>query len=372
MRKKQWSVVTLTILSLLGTETGYGEPWTALFGGKKDKEQLLKQMEQECQVKIDIKNQEYQRLLDEKKDESDAVQGLRDKNSTLMEAYEKLRTGQEALVEQLNRLRRENQRCDVVKESYDQMNLENEAFMEENKALEVEKEELKVTIENLKLHMQDLNKESEEMRSLLAAAQIDEEEKTRKIRGKVQKELEDLIGRTKALKEENAKLEKNIKDARMNAAVLQSSNEDLEVKLDATRKDIDAMEAGYLEIKQQNRYLEQEASEFPKRFTDLARHNRKLVKETADMHFNLGVSFIKSQEYERAIREFNQVIELKPDDADAYYNLGYIYAEHLVDRPMAVQHFKDYLAHAKDAKDRDWVKQYIFTWQTWYGKEKVK
>ena len=371
MNQKILPVITLTLLGLLGTGTGYGEPLAALFGGKKN-EELLKQNAQECQAKLDAKDLEYQKLRDTKKDESDAGQSLREKNSTLMEAYEKLQSDQQAIVEQLNRLRRDNQRCEAVKESYDQMNLENEAFIEENKAMEVEKEELKMTLENLKMHVQDLNKENEELNSLLSEAQVDDEEKERKLRGKVQKELEDLVSRTKSLKEENAALEKQNKEARMNAAVAQSTNERLQVELESHKKDLAAMEEGFLGMKQENRYLSQQTSEFPKKITDLARHNRKLVKETADMHYNLGVSFIKSQEYERAVKEFTQVIELKPDDADAHYNLGYIYAEHLVDRPTAIKHFKDYLAYARDAKDRDWVKQYIFTWQTWQGKEKVK
>ena len=371
MIQKILPIIALTLLSLLGTQTGYGEPLAALFGGKKN-EELMKQSAQECQAKLEAKDLEYQKLLDAKKDEADATQGLREKNSTLMEAYEKLQSDQQTIVEQLNRLRRDSQRCDAVKETYDQMTLENEAFIEENKALEVEKQEVKVTLENLKLHVQDLNKENEELHSLLSEAQVDDEEKLRKIRGKVQKEMEDLVNRTKTLKDENTNLDKQLKEARMNTAVLQSTDQRLQVELDTYKKDLTDVQEDYLGMKQENRYLSQQASEFPKKFTDLARHNRKLVKETADMHYNLGVSFIKSQEYERAVKEFTQVIELKPDDAEAHYNLGYIYAEHLVDRPTAIKHFKDYLAYAKDAADRDWVKQYIFTWQTWYGKEKIK
>src|SRR3989338_6707847 len=96
MSKKQCTAITLAILSLLGTEIAYCEPLAALFGGKsaQEQEQLLKQKDQECRVRLDAKDQQYQRLLDGKKDESDAAQSLREKNSTLMEAYEKLKTDQ--------------------------------------------------------------------------------------------------------------------------------------------------------------------------------------------------------------------------------------------------------------------------------------
>jgi len=90
------------------------------------------------------------------------------------------------------------------------------------------------------------------------------------------------------------------------------------------------------------------------------------------MHYNMGVSFIKSKDYKRAIKEFQKVLEQDPYDAYANYNLGYIYAEHLVDRPAAIEYFQKYLTYAKDAKDTDWVKKYILTWQTWYGRENLK
>jgi len=372
MNKKNHSLILMAVLYFAGARTGHGEPMAALFGRNKAQEQLLQQKEQECRAKLDLKEQEYRSLIEQKKDESDVVQGLRGKNSTLMEAYEKLKTDQEVIVEQLNRLRRDNQQCAAIRESYDQMESENEAFIEQSKALEVERQELKLTLENMKMHVQDLNKENEELNTSLAESQMEDEEKERKIRRKVQKELEDLVNRTKMLKEDNTALDKQVKETRMNNMMLQSKSEQLQLELESTQKDIELMEQEYVEMKQENRYLAQQASEFPKKFTDLARHNHKLVKDTADMHYNLGVSFIKSQEYDRAIKEFNQVIELKPEDAEAHYNLGYIYAEHLVDRSTAIKYFKDYLAYAKDAQDRDWVKKYIFTWQTWYGKEKVK
>ena len=133
-----------------------------------------------------------------------------------------------------------------------------------------------------------------------------------------------------------------------------------------------SLEREHAMLQEENRYLAREASEFPKKFTDLARHNQKLIKETSHMHYNMGVSFIKSKDYKRAVKEFKKVLELDPNDAYANYNLGYIYAEHMVDREKAIEYFQNYLTYAKGAKDANWVKKYIITWQTWYGKEKMK
>jgi tetratricopeptide (TPR) repeat protein len=90
------------------------------------------------------------------------------------------------------------------------------------------------------------------------------------------------------------------------------------------------------------------------------------------MHYNLGVFYTKNKEYSRAIAEFEKALELNPDDPAAHYNLGFIYAEYLVNRPKAIQHFRKYLSIVKtEDKDVDWVKKYILTWQTWEGKKPV-
>jgi len=91
------------------------------------------------------------------------------------------------------------------------------------------------------------------------------------------------------------------------------------------------------------------------------------------MHYNLGVFYSKQKEYSRAVSEFEEAVKLRPDDAYSHFNLGYIYAEYLVNRPKAIEHFRHYLRLAKkDDKDLDWVKKYILTWQAWAGKEPME
>ena len=122
-----------------------------------------------------------------------------------------------------------------------------------------------------------------------------------------------------------------------------------------------------------NRELEKKAQELPPRFAELARENKVLIKETALMHYNLGVFYTKNKEYARAVAEFEKAIELNPDDPYAHYNVGYIYAEYLVDRPKAIENFRKFLGLVKtDDKDVDWVKKYLLTWQTWTGKKSLE
>lgn len=122
-----------------------------------------------------------------------------------------------------------------------------------------------------------------------------------------------------------------------------------------------------------NKRLEGEVNNLPRKFSEIARQNKRLIRETAEMHYNLGVFYTKNKEYGRAIAEFEKVVEITPDDAYAHFNLGYIYAEYLVNRKKAVEQFRHYLQLAKsDDKDADWVRKYLLTWETYEGKKPVE
>jgi tetratricopeptide (TPR) repeat protein len=91
----------------------------------------------------------------------------------------------------------------------------------------------------------------------------------------------------------------------------------------------------------------------------------KLPEENAVLHYNLGVLYAQKEDYQKAVTEFERVIELKPEDAESHYNLGVIYGEHLSDREKATTHFKKYLSLAPDDADADRVRKYILTWGTY-------
>ncbi|MCK5014096.1 MAG: tetratricopeptide repeat protein [Candidatus Omnitrophica bacterium] len=366
--------VTVVAACSLSVSTAYGSSFGDMFGGKEARKYkvMLEEKEQECQSKLEEKDRQYQQLVEDGKDSRENVQGMRDKNTTLMEAYEKIKKDQETVVEQLKRMRRDNQQCDTIKSSYNQMTSENEAFLKEKQSLEQRAQQLSTIVENLKLHLKEVTAEKDQLAVFLAEAQEDEDVKIKNIREKVKDEIEELKKQVNTLMRENGASAKQLEESQKEFRLSKMENSGLTQEIDLMRAEVEASEKQYEEIKKENRYLAQEATQFPKKFADLARHNRKLVKETADMHYNLGVSNIKSKEYGRAIKEFEKVLELKPQDAYANYNLGYIYAEHLTDRPRAIEYFQNYLAYASDARDANWVRKYILTWQTWYGKNKQK
>ena len=131
------------------------------------------------------------------------------------------------------------------------------------------------------------------------------------------------------------------------------------------------LQQGYAGLVSENSQFKEQVNKAPEDVTRLARQHERLTREAATMHYNLGVILSKQKDYGKAAAEFKKVVELRPDDADAYYNLGVIYAEHLPNRDKALSFFRQYLKLSPHSQDAGWVKQYIATWQAWEAKERL-
>jgi tetratricopeptide (TPR) repeat protein len=174
------------------------------------------------------------------------------------------------------------------------------------------------------------------------------------------------------LQAQNMEAVKNYKQLEQKIKYLEERKLDAQAQSELYRRQLNDFKNRYEQALSKNRALERKAEQTPKRLAEIARENKVLIKETALMHYNLGVFYTKNKEYSRAIAEFEKSIELNPDDAYAHYNLGYIYAEYMVNRPKAIESFRRFLRLTKsDDKDVDWVKKYMLTWQTWEAKKPV-
>jgi len=174
------------------------------------------------------------------------------------------------------------------------------------------------------------------------------------------------------LRNELSNAQRDLKNLQIKAKRLDEQQLNDAAQLEVFRRQIKEFKRRYETAMAKNRSLEKKIEQIPAKFAEIARENKVLVKETALMHYNLGVFYTKNKEYSRAIAEFEKDLELNPDDGAAHYNLGFIYAEYLVNRPLALTHFRKFLSLVKsEDKDVDWVKKYILTWQTWEGKKPI-
>lgn len=174
------------------------------------------------------------------------------------------------------------------------------------------------------------------------------------------------------LKGDNVALQRDLKNLQIKSKRLEEQQLNDSAQLEIYRRQVKEFKKRYEQGMAKNRMLEKKIEQVPAKFAEIARENKVLIKETALMHYNLGVFYTKNKEYSRAIAEFEKDLELNPDDGAAHYNLGFIYAEYLVNRPMALTHFRKFLSLVKsEDKDVDWVRKYILTWQTWEGKKPI-
>ncbi len=103
----------------------------------------------------------------------------------------------------------------------------------------------------------------------------------------------------------------------------------------------------------------------PGRIKDMAAQNQALVKETAEMHYNMGVFFTENKKFENAEREYVRALEFDPNNLKVHYNLGYLYAEDLNKHDKAMFHLEKYLQIDPNSKESEAIRSYIATRQTW-------
>ena len=74
---------------------------------------------------------------------------------------------------------------------------------------------------------------------------------------------------------------------------------------------------------------------------------------------NLGTIFLQNKRYQEAIREYERVLELMPNDPETHYNLGVLYDDYFKDREKALYHYQKYLAINPKAPDSKKVESYV-------------
>lgn len=87
-----------------------------------------------------------------------------------------------------------------------------------------------------------------------------------------------------------------------------------------------------------------------------------------NLHYNLGVIYLKKSDYLNAAEEFKKVVSLNADDADAYYNLGVIYESFLNDKDKALHYYRKYLKYSSHKEEKKVVK----TWVDYINRQKAK
>ncbi len=337
---------------------------TDLFGGQKQ-QKLLEEKEKTYQLKWQEQEKKYQEILEKNKT-------LEKEISDINQTYKNIDADRQNLMAQLKRLLQEKTETTNAKEQLEGLTQENTKIQEENEILKQQNAAQTNDIERLKGHIKGLVAGQSQLEVQLGEAQAERNTIIEEATQKTASQLKSLQGKVNSLSKENRGMTKALESAKKETKDLERNKTEFKEKAAVLQDQLEELEESYARLQKESRHWAEKSQEFPKHITDLARQNKRLIEQTADMHYNQGVFYAKNKEFKRAIKEFEKVLDIKPKDPQANYNLGYIYAEHLVDRPKAIAYFKDYLTYAPDATDADWVRNYLMTWQTWYGSEPAK
>ncbi len=197
--------------------------------------------------------------------------------------------------------------------------------------------------------------------------------------------VEQLLAANAGLRTDLDQLRLEKESLETNLSKIQSdylSSDKLIKEAEATIKDLKEKQGDFNKLKESHEKLKQEHTRLsddydkikkdvrkaPSKFKDLAKENESLTKETADMHYNLGVFYSEKKEYGKALKEFKRTLELNPKDPKAHYNVGYIYAKEYENHEKAIEHFRIYLGLDPADEGADWVRNYIAVRESFDGK----
>ena len=204
---------------------------------------------------------------------------------------------------------------------------------------------LKAQVKKLKEERAQLTAERDELQSV--NDKLQDNTMVQELNDKIAGLQKGLKNNSDAASKEKSKVDADLKTAEKKITQLTGENSKLTALKEQLTAKVEEQESGLAEAVRKNKAFEQEIRDLPAKFVEVSRQNKVLLKQTVGMHYNMGVFYTKQREYDRAAAEFAKALEIDPNDAYSHFNLGYIYAEYLINRHKAMDHFRHFLRLAK-------------------------
>ena len=176
-------------------------------------------------------------------------------------------------------------------------------------------------------------------------------------KGKISQEKEKLqadsisyLGFNTKLQEEQAKLKKEVGESNKSIQKKEDELQKVKLALDQIRNHAD---------KEDSQLKDKLSKERAVLIKDVKALEAILTKERGFYHYNLGVSFTKAKLFDEAINAYEKSLEFDPDNPEAHYNLGLLFANVKGQPEEAVVHYRKYLQLKPDAEDKDEVEAWI-------------
>ena len=86
---------------------------------------------------------------------------------------------------------------------------------------------------------------------------------------------------------------------------------------------------------------------------------KRLAAEGERYHYNLGVIYTQTKEFDLAVQEFKTALAYNPQNADAHYNLGIIFDDYFKDKDNAQYHYRTFLELRPTSDDAESVREWL-------------
>lgn len=178
-----------------------------------------------------------------------------------------------------------------------------------------------------------------------------------------QAEREEFVKEIRRVENLNKKYTQEIQDIRGvladKDADYQKRMQDLEDKLASQQDEKSKMEVAKEQSQQTTQELEAKTNEMLSKGGDMDPQDQNFRQELAKAHYNMGNIYFERGEYQRAVVEYYQAVDLVPNDPDTHYNLAFVSGEYLGDQETALKHYQWYMYLKPDAPDAPAVKEKI-------------
>lgn len=178
-----------------------------------------------------------------------------------------------------------------------------------------------------------------------------------------QAEREDFVKEIRRVENLNKKYTQEIQDIRGllsdKDADYQKRMQELEDKLAAQQDENSKKEVVQEQSQQTTQELEAKTNEMLSKGGDMDPQDQNFRAELAKAHYNMGNIYFERGEYQRAVVEYYQAVDLTPNDPDTHYNLAFVSGEYLGDQETALKHYQWYLYLKPNASDAPSVKEKI-------------
>ena len=178
-----------------------------------------------------------------------------------------------------------------------------------------------------------------------------------------QAEREEFVKEIRRVENLNKKYTQEIEDIRGvladKDADYQKRMQDLEDKLSSQQDAGVKKEVSQEQNQQTTQELETKTNEMLSKGGDMDPQDQNFREELSKAHYNMGNIYFERGEYQRAVVEYYQAVDLTPNDPDTHYNLAFVSGEFLGDQETALKHYQWYLYLKPDADDSAAIKEKI-------------